>query len=72
MLVTRGLPRALQVASRLCTSRQRPRTRPQTDADTIAVGVFSGEDVAHDLPGGELGALLESGEASTRAFAGSR
>ncbi len=36
----------------------------QTDADTIAVGVFEGEDVAHELPGGELGALLESGEAS--------
>ena len=37
---------------------------PQTEADTIAVGVFSGEDVAHELPGGELGALLASGEAS--------
>jgi leucyl aminopeptidase len=32
-------------------------------ADTIVVGVFEGEDVAHDLPGGELGALLGSGEA---------
>jgi leucyl aminopeptidase len=36
-----------------------------TGADTIAVGVFDGEGVAHDLPGGELGALLESGEART-------
>jgi len=32
-------------------------------ADTIVVGVFEGEDVAHDLPGGTLGALLTSGEA---------
>ena len=36
-----------------------------TGADTIAIGVFEGEGVAHDLPGGELGALLESGEART-------
>ena len=36
-----------------------------TGADTIAVGVFEGESVAHDLPDGELGALLESGEART-------
>jgi leucyl aminopeptidase len=34
-----------------------------TGADTLVVGVFEGEDVAHDLPGGALGALLESGEA---------
>ncbi|MFZ0975226.1 MAG: hypothetical protein WAN22_23565, partial [Solirubrobacteraceae bacterium] len=34
-----------------------------TGADTIVVGVFEGEDVAHDLPGGVLGALLASGEA---------
>jgi leucyl aminopeptidase len=34
-----------------------------TGADTIVVGVFEGEDVAHELPGGVLGALLESGEA---------
>jgi leucyl aminopeptidase len=34
-----------------------------TGADTIVVGVFEGEDVAHELPGGALGALLESGEA---------
>ena len=39
----------------------------ETDADTIAVGVFEGEDVAHDVPGGALGALLQSGEAR-RAF----
>jgi leucyl aminopeptidase len=34
-----------------------------TDADTVVVGVFDGEDVAHDLPGGVLGELLRSGEA---------
>ncbi len=34
-----------------------------TGADTVVVGVFEGEEVAHDLPGGALGALLESGEA---------
>ena len=34
-----------------------------TGADTIVVGVFEGEEVAHDLPGGALSALLSSGEA---------
>src|SRR4051812_48455857 len=34
-----------------------------TSADTVAVAVFEGEDVAHDTSGGELQALLESGEA---------
>ena len=34
-----------------------------TGADTVVVGVFEGEDVAHDLPGGALAAMLESGEA---------
>jgi leucyl aminopeptidase len=34
-----------------------------TGADTVVVGVFDGEGVAHDLPGGELTALLDSGEA---------
>jgi leucyl aminopeptidase len=37
-----------------------------TGADTIVVGVFEGEDVAHDLPGGGLGALLASGEAQRK------
>ncbi len=36
---------------------------PATGADTVAVGVFEGEGVAHDVAGGALGALLESGEA---------
>ena len=37
-----------------------------TDADTIAVGVFDGEQVAHDVGDGVLGALLGTGEASTK------
>src|SRR5215213_10188431 len=36
---------------------------PATGADTIAVGVFEGEGVAHDVADRALGALLESGEA---------
>jgi leucyl aminopeptidase len=36
---------------------------PETGADTIVVGVFEGKGVPHDVPGGELGALVESGEA---------
>jgi leucyl aminopeptidase len=36
-----------------------------TDADTIAVGVFDDEGVAHDLEGAPLGGLLEAGEART-------
>ncbi len=35
----------------------------ETAADTIVVGVFDGERIAHDVPGGALGALLEAGEA---------
>ncbi|HEV7774925.1 MAG TPA: leucyl aminopeptidase [Conexibacter sp.] len=38
-----------------------------TSADTIAVGVFDGEDVAHDVAGGTLQRLLDRGEAR-RAF----
>src|SRR3954454_11136454 len=36
---------------------------PKTHADTVVVGVFEGEDVAHDTTGAQLQALLESGEA---------
>src|SRR4051794_3750621 len=45
------------------------RVRSTTDApaasgaDTIAVGVFEGEDIAHDLEGAPLQGLLDSGEA---------
>ena len=35
------------------------------EADTIAIGVFDDEGIAHDLEGGALKALLESGEART-------
>jgi leucyl aminopeptidase len=33
-----------------------------TGADTVAIGVFEDEGVAHDLPGGKLEALLDRGE----------
>src|SRR4051812_31025511 len=36
---------------------------PETHADTVVVGVFEGEDVAHDTTDRDLQALLESGEA---------
>jgi len=39
----------------------------ETSADTIVVGVFDGEDVAHDVGGGTLQRLLDRGEAR-RAF----
>ncbi len=39
----------------------------ETGADTIAVGVFDGEDIAHDVDGGLLQKLLDRGEAR-RAF----
>ncbi|GAC1437459.1 MAG: leucyl aminopeptidase [Solirubrobacteraceae bacterium] len=38
----------------------------ETTADTIVVGVFEDEGVAHDLPGGTLEALLDSGEAKRK------
>ena len=38
-----------------------------TAADTIVVGVFEDEGIAHDLPSGELAALLDRGEAK-RSF----
>jgi len=37
----------------------------ESGADTIAVGVFDGESVTHDVEGGALGALVASGEART-------
>jgi leucyl aminopeptidase len=36
---------------------------PETHADTVVIGVFEGEDVAHDTTDRALQALLESGEA---------
>jgi leucyl aminopeptidase len=38
----------------------------ETDADTIVVGVFEDEGVAHDIPGGVLMALLDDGEAQRK------
>src|SRR6478609_4987284 len=35
----------------------------ESGADTIAIGIFTGEPVAHDTDGGELQALVDSGEA---------
>lgn len=37
-----------------------------TEADTVAIGVFDGKGVPHDVPEGTLQALLDSGEARTR------
>jgi len=37
-----------------------------TGADTIVVGVFEGEDVAHDVADGALQAMLDSGEAQRK------
>src|SRR5688500_15738185 len=34
----------------------------ETGADTVVVGVFEGEDIAHDVQDGVLQGLLESGE----------
>ena len=36
---------------------------PDTGADTIAIGVFEDEGIAHDVEGGGLQALVDSGEA---------
>src|ERR687884_374467 len=36
-----------------------------TGADTIVIGLFDGEGVAHDVEGGLLQALVDSGEART-------
>jgi leucyl aminopeptidase len=40
-----------------------------TAADTIAIGVFAGKDVAHDLDDGTLQALVASGEARSAVAA---
>jgi len=37
-----------------------------TGADTIAIGVFDGEGIAHDVEGGVLQALVDSGEARSK------
>jgi leucyl aminopeptidase len=35
----------------------------ETDADTVAVGLFAGKGIAHDVGDGALGALVDAGEA---------
>jgi leucyl aminopeptidase len=52
---------------RRCATGRLRRDALETGADTIAVGVFDGEDVAHDVGGGALQRLLDRGEAR-RAF----
>ena len=49
--VMRDAPR---VARRRCASPPPPTPPATTDADTVVVGVFEGEDVAHDVEGGAL------------------
>jgi leucyl aminopeptidase len=48
---------------RILTSTAAP---DRLDADTVAVGLFEGEDAPPDLAGGALAALVESGEARRR------
>src|SRR3954454_1809884 len=38
---------------------------PDTGADTLAIGVFDGETVAHDVKGSALQRVIDSGEART-------
>lgn len=38
----------------------------ETAADTVVVGLLEGERIAHDLPGGELTALVTAGEAAAK------
>src|SRR3954465_4319907 len=45
---------------RVTATTDAPRDTP---ADTVAIGIFGGEGVAHDTSGGELQALLDAGEA---------
>jgi leucyl aminopeptidase len=44
----------------VATTTQSPA---ETAADTIAIGIFEGEAIAHDVEGGALQALVDSGEA---------
>ncbi len=40
-----------------------------TGADTIAIGLFDGERIAHDVEDGALQAIVDAGEARTLAVA---
>src|SRR4051812_521441 len=44
-----------------------PAAAPDTDADTIAVGLFEDEGIAHDVGDGLLQQLVDSGEARAKA-----
>ena len=48
------------------------RNPPETGADTIVVGVFEGEGVAHDVPGGELAGAAGQRRGAAAASASSR
>src|SRR3954466_4880478 len=50
----------VRLLMRVTATTESPR---DTAGDTVAVGVFEGEGVAHDTSGGELQALLDAGEA---------
>ena len=55
-------PRAFSGAS----SRPTRHTRPRQTPTRVVVGVFEGEDVAHDAAGGELQALLDERRGAPR------
>jgi leucyl aminopeptidase len=46
-------------------ARSTTEAPPATSADTLAVGLFDGEPIAHDVEGGALQALVDRGEART-------
>jgi leucyl aminopeptidase len=58
--MAKGANPRLDRAMRVTTTTQAP---VDTAADTVAIGVFEGKDVAHDLDGSPLQALLDAGEA---------
>ena len=63
-ITVRGMgPSAIKVRARMRVSST-TQAPPDTGADTIAVGVFEGEPIAHDVDGALQG-LVDSGEART-------
>jgi len=56
-----GEPRAIVAGAMEVAATTEPPLG--SGADTICVGVFDGEEVSHDVPGGELQGLLDAGEA---------
>src|SRR4051794_37777722 len=50
----------VRLLMRVTATTESPR---DTAGDTVAVGVYEDEGVAHDTSGGELQALLDAGEA---------